>query len=225
MNSYKYDMHVHTAEVSPCGMVTASKLVQLYKEAGYAGIVITDHYFKDYFDSLGRISWEEKVDKFLRGYNYALAKGQKVGLNVIPGIELRFCENYNDYLIYGIDESFLNENPELYKLGLSKFRKLIANNDILIYQAHPYRSWVTPAPPSLLDGVEVFNGNPRQNNKNHRALAFAKTHSLKMISGSDFHQPEDLALGGIVITEEVRTPADLVSILRNDGILELIDTE
>jgi predicted metal-dependent phosphoesterase TrpH len=224
MDSLKYDMHVHTAEVSPCGMVTASKLVRLYKQTGYHGIVITDHYFDEYFISLGRISWEEKIENFLRGYRNARAEGQKIGLTIILGIELRFIENSNDYLIYGIDESFLMNNKELYKLGLTRFRELIKNEDIFIYQAHPFRSWVRPADPTLLDGVEVFNGNPRQINKNHRALEFATTYDLKMISGSDFHQREDLAKGGIIIEKQISTSAELYRILRSNEILQLIDS-
>ena len=48
MAIYKYDIHTHTSEVSPCGKVEAEKVVELYKEAGYTGIVITDHYYEGF---------------------------------------------------------------------------------------------------------------------------------------------------------------------------------
>ena len=98
MNNLKYDTHVHTSEVSSCGKVDANTLVQLYKKAGYSGIVITDHYTKDYFESLPYTNWQQKVDQFLSGYTTAFEEGKEVGLKVILGMELRFSENFNDYL-------------------------------------------------------------------------------------------------------------------------------
>jgi len=218
-------MHVHTSEVSPCGKVNASELVKLYKEAGYDGIVITDHYFDRYFDSLGWLSWEEKTDIYLSGYRKASEEGQRIGLEVIWGIELRFLENENDYLVYGLDETFLKNYKELYKLDLKNFRKLTCGMDILIYQAHPFRPWIVPVDPALLDGVEVFNGNPRHDNMNHKALSFAKKHNLKMISGSDFHRTDDVGRGGIIIPRKVKTSAELFKLLKNDEILGLITVD
>ncbi len=55
MEKFLLDMHMHTKETSSCGEVPAAEGVRLYKEAGYQGIMITDHYHKQYFDSLGDI--------------------------------------------------------------------------------------------------------------------------------------------------------------------------
>ena len=41
------------------------------------------------------------------------ARGDELGLDVILGAELRFPENDNDYLVYGIDEAWLRANPYL----------------------------------------------------------------------------------------------------------------
>ncbi|MGI6707422.1 MAG: hypothetical protein ACOX6S_14745 [Clostridia bacterium] len=71
MELYKYDTHVHTAETSRCGKVDAVEVVRLYKEAGYDGIFITDHYNKDFFEALNGKSWKEKMDQYLRGYRLA----------------------------------------------------------------------------------------------------------------------------------------------------------
>lgn len=225
MNSYKYDTHVHTSETSPCGRVPGTMGARMYKEAGYHGIVITDHYFNEYFSSLGKKSWEEKIDIYLQGYKNAYNEGQKIGLNVILGMELRFSENYNDYLVYGIDEAFLKENPKLYELNLKKFKERIKGKDILVYQAHPFRSWVSPADPKYLDGAEVFNGCPRQNSRNHRALRFAQENHLRMISGSDFHQIEDVAIGGIVLPEAPVNSNEFYQLLFHDRIIELLSEE
>ena len=39
-------MHAHDCEVSPCAVIKAKELVDGYKEAGYDGIVITNHFDK-----------------------------------------------------------------------------------------------------------------------------------------------------------------------------------
>lgn len=41
---YKYELHCHTGAVSRCGRVEPEKIVEMYVEAGYNGIVVTDHY-------------------------------------------------------------------------------------------------------------------------------------------------------------------------------------
>ena len=67
MEKFLLDMHMHTKETSSCGEVPAAEGVRLYKEAGYQGVMITDHYHKQYFDSLGDIGMPRKVDAYLAG--------------------------------------------------------------------------------------------------------------------------------------------------------------
>lgn len=222
MNSYKIDTHVHTVETSPCGRVSGADVAISYKNAGYGGIVITDHYYDGFFNSICAESWEDKVDMYLAGYRKALAKGKEIGLDVFLGMEIRFIENANDYLVFGIDESFLKRHKELYNLNLEKFRSLTQNMNLIVYQAHPFRQNAIPADPKLLDGVEVYNGNPRHDSHNDLALAFAKENKLKLISGSDFHQPEDLARGGIAISERINSVEELLAVLRNNKSISLI---
>lgn len=224
MSQFKYDVHVHTSEVSNCGKVSAKTIVGMYKDAGYQGIVITDHYYINFFEQMGGKSWNEKIARYLEGYYCALNEGSKLGLNIIPGMEITFPENMNDYLVYGIDEKFLKENKELYKFGLKGLRKLIKGSDILIFQAHPFRPNMIPASPELLDGVEVYNGNPRHDSRNRLAMEYAEENKLMMLSGSDFHQKQDIARGGIIVTEEINSPSQLVDAIRNGRIKELIQS-
>ncbi|NLX64705.1 MAG: PHP domain-containing protein [Clostridiaceae bacterium] len=222
MTTFKYDTHVHTKEVSFCGKVPAIEVVKLYKDAGYHGIVVTDHYFDYFFESLESLTWDEKIDCYLKGYNMALEAGKKLGLKVILGMEIRFTENENDYLVYGFDEEFLRDNKELYKLSLKEFRELTKDKNILIFQAHPFRPAMIPAPPELLDGIEIFNGNPRHNSNNDLAYEYALKNRLLMLSGSDFHHRGDVAAGGIVISRSIDNSREFSDIIRNNKIIELI---
>jgi predicted metal-dependent phosphoesterase TrpH len=222
---YKIDTHVHTSETSSCGQTEAREDVRLYKEAGYDAIVITDHYYEGFFRRLKDASWEDKIDCYLQGYQNALEEGNKLGLTVLLGIEIRFTENANDYLVYGITEKFLKENPELYNLGLKKFKQFIAKENMLIFQAHPYRNGMVTADPSDIHGVEIYNGNARHDSRNDKALLFAENNGLLMSSGSDFHQLEDLARGGIAFDQKITTSEELVKAFKNREVKEFIKTE
>ncbi len=211
---YLIDMHVHTAETSRCGMVAAQELVMYYHNIGYQGLIITDHYYRPFFEKIVGCTWEEKIQRFLKGYHSALKIGEDVGMQIFLGMEIQFEENPNDYLIYGIDEAFLIENPNLYSLGLKKFRSLTKDQGIMIFQAHPFRVGLVPAEASLLDGVEVYNGNQRHNSHDHLAVDFAREHHLLALSASDYHQEEDLGQGGIVLSTPVKDWHTLSQVLK-----------
>ena len=65
-----------------------------------------------------------------------------------------------------------------------------------------------------LDGVEVMNGNPRHNSHNEDAASFCRANGLVGLSGSDFHEWEDLAIGGLDFAGPVPDGATLVARLR-----------
>lgn len=220
---FKYETHLHTDETSPCGKVPAVEAVRIYKNAGYTGIVVTDHYTRGFFEKQLFKSWDDKIDLYLAGYHKALEEGAKLDLDVHPGMEIQFNENPNDYLVYGFDEQFLRTHKKLYKLGLEAFRKLTAGSGIIIVQAHPFRPRMIPAKPSLIDGVEIYNGNPRHDSSNHLALEYAKENGLKMLSGSDFHQVQDAARGGIIVGGRIE-PGSFARVIMESGNIEFIQT-
>ena len=47
---YKYEMHAHTAQCDKYARFGGDEIVKLYHDAGYSGIVITDHYFAAFYD-------------------------------------------------------------------------------------------------------------------------------------------------------------------------------
>lgn len=125
-------------------------------------------------------------------------------------------------LVYGFDEAFLKGNKELYKLDLGTFKRLSEDNGLLVFQAHPFRFWVTPANPAFLDGVEVYNGNPRHDSRNHLAQVFAEENNLLEISGSDFHQKGDIERGGIILSDAPSTSRELSELMVNGKVIKLI---
>lgn len=220
------DTHVHTSEVSQCSRMSAEETVERYKKAGYDAIVITDHYYDGFFERFGEMTWEKKIEHFLSGYASAREAGEKAGLTVLLGAELRFDYTAapNDYLLYGIDREFLLQNPELYRRPAAELRQLLQKKGGMLFQAHPYRPKLTREHLEYLDGIEVFNGNPRHDSHNQDAAALAKRLGLLGISGSDCHQPVDVGRGGLRLERPVRSNAELMEALQS-GHFELIVSE
>ena len=105
-------MHAHDCEVSPCAVIKAKELVDGYKEAGYDGIVITNHFDKGIMHLWGETT-EEHYQTYLRGYELAKEEGERVGLRVILGMEIRLECGPEDYLVYGVTKDFTGEHMDI----------------------------------------------------------------------------------------------------------------
>lgn len=199
MNLFLYDPHVHTKETSRCGWIPAVELVDLYHEHQYTGLVITDHMHETYISLLDcSDDWDACVDSFLTGFRLAKQRGDELGMDIILGMELRFPENNNDYLIYGIDEAFLRQNPYMYKMGRSAFFETF-KDQVLIIQAHPYRDENDNVFLDNVHGIEIINCSPRHDNYNNRALdSSIKYPNLLRSCSSDAHRPGDEARAALV---------------------------
>ncbi len=209
------DLHVHTKEVSGCGHVAVCDVIDRYHAKGYDGIVISNHlgiYTVGY--EKAEKSWDEFIDSYLAPVREGREYAKKYGMKVFLGCELRFrCDKCNDFLLYGVTEEFLRNNPDIFEMNIAQFAPLARENGILIYQAHPFRDWMQVIPTRYLYGVEVNNGHPRQESRNDIARLWADIHGLSMISGSDFHQEGDEAHGGIVTFGDVNDDAELYKVL------------
>ena len=213
MKKYLYEMHFHTKNTSNCANVPAKISVEEYIKAGYDGIVVTDHLSPSTYMKYGRelLPWKKKIDFFLRGYNEA-KKTANGRIPVLLGMELRFrtSESDNDYLVYGINEDFLYNTPEILNMNSRTFYDLAHKNGFLVFQAHPFRVGMKVTNPKYLDGVEIFNGNPRHNSSNDIAEMWAKKYVLMVTSGSDYHEIGDLGTGGIWFNKEITDNKTLV---------------
>lgn len=210
---YKIETHLHTRHVSQCGRMQASEIAAAYKEAGYSAIIVTDHYNRTTFDYLGidPAGDSDRVGAFLDGYRRVREEGEKLGLRVFKGAELRFDESENDYLLYGWRDDLLAEPDKVFRMGIAAFAPLARSQGALLVQAHPYRAGCTPAIACYLDGVEVINSNPRHESYNERAKEYAAQFGLLGTSGSDCHRPEDVALAGILVE---KLPSDSMQMSR-----------
>lgn len=208
--SYKYEMHCHTGCVSRCGKVEPERIVELYKQHGYDGIVVTDHYSPMTF----KPNWspETQIDFYLEGYR-RMNKAAGDDFTVLLGVELRHYGSANDYLIYGVTEDFLYNAGNLMKYSLRKTKQICTDNGLMIYLAHPFRPFRTRCSYKYIDGVEVYNGKTSMED-NVKALRWAAKYGRRMIGGSDFHKEEHVAKCAIETEEPIKNNEDLIKLLK-----------
>ena len=105
----KIELHAHTSPVSSCSEIKPAKLVQMYAELGYSAVCITNHLAR------GR---SDNAEYYLADYYAAKEAGEKKGLSVLLGAELRFPDYSNDYLVYGIDPEDISEIIKMLDMGI-----------------------------------------------------------------------------------------------------------
>ncbi|MHB8963646.1 MAG: PHP domain-containing protein [Saccharofermentanales bacterium] len=208
------ETHLHTKEVSGCATVSAVEIPKLYKDAGFGALIVTDHFNRWTLENLTEDA-DEQTTLWLEGYHIVKRVGEAIGMKVFLGMELTLAETPGDYLIYGIEEEFLDKYPRLYEHDFHEIHEIAIREGLLIYQAHPFRGEPDPSVIRYLDGVEVCNGNPRHNSRNGKAMEFAERNLLLKIAGSDFHQYEDLGRGGIYLPDSIEDSRQLVAYFRS----------
>lgn len=202
MEKYLIEIHSHTKETSNCGEMPAAKAVKNYRSLGYSGMVITDHLSTHTFKKKMKMkilsSWNNKIDCFLKGYRAALKESVKYDdFKVYLGAELRFDENDNDYLIFGLTEEKLRRMDGVLSMDTEDGIRFVQSLGCIVIQAHPFRNHSMIVPPGILDGVEIFNGHPGHDSRNDIAEIWAAKFDYKIrTSGSDFHG-EYMPFGGI----------------------------
>jgi histidinol phosphatase-like PHP family hydrolase len=220
---YKYEIHAHTKNTSWCGDIDAKDLVEKYKEAGYSGIVITDHYSTMTFHISEFFNKKKAIDHFLEGYRRA-KECETEDFSVMLGLELRFYATVNDYLVYGVTEDMLYDLPFMLKLYIRRASKMLRERGCLFIQAHPFRKYITRAKSEYLDGVEVFNAKADKE-ANDNSLKWAEEINAKIkTSGSDCHRESGVGFGGIITKEPIKSNEDLLRILKS-GEYELIKNQ
>lgn len=98
--NYRIELHAHTTPVSSCSEITPKRLVETYKNLGFSAIVVTNHfiYNPDEWEK------EEYVDYYLNDFEQTEKYVKEFEIKVYLGAEIRFTENNNDYLVFGVNK-------------------------------------------------------------------------------------------------------------------------
>lgn len=212
----KIDLHVHTSEISNCGRLTCSEVVRLYSQAGYDAIVITNHFSRQEFSTFTGKGGTDFHKSYFDTIRLAEAEGKKHGLLVLGGMELRFDDSSNDYLVFGMTEELCRDMEKIFSMRPADFSLFAQEHGLLFYQAHPFRNGMKVVDPKLLFGIEICNTHPRHDSRNDIAAAWAEKYSLHQIGGSDCHQIQDVGSSFITTDQPLENSSDLLHILKND---------
>jgi len=220
---YLYETHTHTSEVSACAGSTAAQQVQIYKNNGYTGIIVTDHFVNGYSTCPKDESWKNQMKHFYKGYENAKKAGDKCGLDVFFGWE--YTIRGSDFLTYGLDLDFLLDHPGFDKLPIEEYSALVRNCGGFLAQAHPYRdAWYVenkfPVESHLIDAVEVFNSMDSEKS-NNQASVYATFNNMPIQAGSDSHNAKHSLYTGIKMAERAESIFDIINAIL-DKKVELI---
>lgn len=219
MQSYLYETHMHTSPASACSDTRGRDYIRRYIDAGYSGIIITDHFWRGNCGIDRSLPWPEFVKQFCAGYEDALNEGIKCGLPVFFGWEETF--DGDDYLVYGLDKAWLLQHPEVTRWTKKEQFDTVHQYGGCVVQAHPFRAafyiFGIHLTPFLVDGVEGFNcGN--QHAWNISGMHYARMTGLPVTAGSDNHHADRMNpdnLSGVVFDHPLHDLGDYIKAIRN----------
>lgn len=216
---YLYEMHQHTNVCSACGGISPEELIPAMKAAGYAGLVITEHFYHGNTAIRRNMPWEDFAAAYEECYRRAKAIGDQYDFDVLFGIE-EGIGDCKEALIYGLTPQFMYDHPEMRDCDLAHLSRIVREAGGFFVQAHPFRVRdYIPRPwealdPTLFDGVEIYNAcNPPLDNL--RAVKWAEENGLPTIAGSDRHYMGHCENFGIRVPHRIRTEAQLAEVLRS----------
>lgn len=220
---YKYETHLHTSEASACATCSGVEQAWLYKEMGYSGIIVTDHFFNGNTCVPKNLPWKERVERFALGYEHALEEGKKIGLSVFFGWEESFYGT--DFLVYGLDKEWLMNHPDFHQCSIPEHYNLIHGDGGYFVHAHPFReaSYISEYRlyPDYEDAIEIINASHKDRSFNKKAAQYAKKYNKPVTSGSDAHHLVT-SRGGMIFQHELKNIQDFINSVNEKKNIKLL---
>ncbi len=215
---YLYETHFHTLQASACARSNGADYLERYQRLGYAGVMVTDHFWRGNCAIDRHLPWEAFVNAFCHGYELTREAGERLGMDVFFGWEESF-EGDAD-LVYGLDKQWLLAHPEVRGWTRREQLEQVHRYGGCVVQAHPFRDrdYIPAIHLGLkrADAIEVYNA-ANLPEFDAQARAYAKHHGLGLTAGSDIHgaqQYEDEHLGGVIFEQRLQSVGDYVEAIR-----------
>jgi hypothetical protein len=222
--SFLYETHLHTAHSSACARSKGPEYIQRYRDMGYSGIMVTDHFFNGNTAIPRHLPWKEWVKQFCRGYEEAKNEGERRGFDVFFGWEETF-DGCDDYLVYGLDREWLLEHPEVRSWTRGEQYRSVKEAGGCVVQAHPFRQhgYIRQVVLSTgcVDAVEAANAGNYEQSYDALAMRYAQKLGLPVTAGTDMHDARQICTGwvfGVFIEEKLKTIDDYVNVICSNGI-------
>jgi hypothetical protein len=223
---YLYETHLHTCQGSACGVSRGRDYISRYRDLGYTGIIVTDHFFRGNCAVDRGLPWEKRIDRFCRGYEEAGEAGARLGLDVFFGWEE--THEFDDFLVYGLDKKWLKAHPEAERWTRREQFDAVNRAGGCVVHAHPFRQHAyirkITLSPCLVNGVEAANGGNSDSAYDALAWVYAKKAGLPVTAGTDIHCVSDArpeTVFGVYLDRKMETIADYAGAVRGRAIAGL----
>lgn len=207
--AFIYETHSHTSQASKCGKVQGRDYIEYMQKQGFDGMIITDHFFNGNSAVPADLSWKERVEMYVSGYEDAKKASAGTKFNVMFGIEYNF--DGDEYLIYGVDKKWLLDNGDILGKTRQQVYEIVHQADGIMVQAHPFRERdyirTINLTPSITDAIEIYNA-ANSDNMNALGYCYAKELGVPVSAGSDIHFFYDGLKGGMRFKEKIETVQD-----------------
>lgn len=227
---YRYETHIHCSQCSRCAVSSSQEMVQALYRAGYAGMVLTDHFIWGNHCVDRKLPWAERMRCYHQAYLDAVDAAKGLDFDVIFGIEHAYGDG-KEVLIYGIDPDFLYQNSDIPEITLDEFVERVHACGGIVIQAHPYRdrSYVNMAVgprADIVDGIEVYNACNFPD-ENVQALALSKKKDYIVTCGGDIHMADHPRIGsaGIALPYRVRGSKELAAAMKKRDHRPIVNGE
>ncbi len=214
---YKYETHLHTAPVSKCAGASVVNSLKYYKQLGYDGVFITNHFLDGHINIDKSLPYEEQINFYFSDYEEGLRLANEIGIKVFCGIESSY--KGTDFLVYGLDKEWFLKNPQIMNMKTSEKLSFFAQNGAFIVQAHPFyeADYIdhTRLFTRCIDGVEIENAC-RTKQANDMAKVYADFYGLIEFAGSDNHCGSgQTKLAGMCCDRPIKDVKDFIDCVKN----------
>ena len=202
------DLHAHSSSVSVCCKANLDAVFEKAKQVGLDGVVLTNHYVKNYakdgdFKSLAR--------KYMEEWDKAQRRAEDIGSKVFFGIEVTM-ELYIKVhlLIYGVSEDFLEKHLTLFDMTQEEIYSTVKENGGVLVQAHPFRKNIDRLlDTKYLDGIEISCHPLYESTHLDRLSEIAYRDGLILTCGGDYHADTHRPKCGMYLPDSIENSIDL----------------
>ncbi len=200
----KLDMHCHTKEGSPDCKLELLEHIEILKQKGYHGMMITDH------DSYKAYRYYQKL------------KDKPDDFVVLKGIEYDTIDAGHMLIVMPTDVKL--PILELRGLPVTLLIEIVHRYGGIIGPAHPYgekflsirntlRGKLSQNIYKKFDFIEGYNAC-EDTDSNMRAMRLASEHQLPCFGGSDSHKAACVGMGYTILQEYISTETELINYVR-----------
>ena len=205
MDYIKLDMHCHTREGSPDSKVSLLENIDLLKQKGYHGMLVSDHDSYKAYRYYDKLSCKPRDFVVLKGIEYDTVDAGHMLIIMPTGVKLPILE------LRGLPVVLLIE--------------IVHHYGGIIGPAHPcgekflsicntLRGKMAKNIYRKFDFIEGYNAC-EDANSNIRAMQLAEEYDLPCFGGSDSHKADSAGLGYTILQENINNETDLINYIRS----------